>query len=234
MTYVMLTSSIHILVLQLHSIFCSCLLSNAIFPRYTKLFPLSEHLSFPSAEGRFTLRSGLPPSLNQTSLLLNPSCIWRKGENGSSLLVWVKASPGLFFLSEQSTQTVLLWSELYKCKFYWASIRGLGRKGVVCKCPIRGWGTHPEQITMAPDESQPSAGRKCQGFVVNHGKQGENLGNWIVVAPAFDLLYMQEWEIAALCIWMAEFCLTCMFCAANWFRLWYMLTRFGINSIWGF
>lgn len=42
------------------------------FPSYAKPFPPSEHLSFPSAEGRFTLRSCHPPSPDQTSLLLNP------------------------------------------------------------------------------------------------------------------------------------------------------------------
>lgn len=41
------------------------------------------------------------------------------------------------------------------------------------------------------------------------------------MVPAFDLLYMQEREIAVLCIWTAEFCLNCMFCAVNWFGLMY-------------
>lgn len=188
-----------------YTVFSAPLSSWAIlfFPSYAnKPFPLSGHLSFLSAEGRFTLRSLCPPSLNQTSLLLNPKLHMEKRRQRQWPIGVNQGQPRfVFFLTQQSAQIVLLWSELYKCKCYWASIRGLGRKGVVCKCPIRGWGTHPEQITMAPDESQASAGRKCQRFVVNHGKQGENLGNWIVVVPAFDLLYMQEQEIAVLCIW---------------------------------
>lgn len=134
--------------------------------------------------------------------------------------MWVKASPGLFFYHGKAPKPCCYEVSYINANAIGHLLERLGRKGAVCKCPIRVWGTHPEQITMAPDESRASAGRKCQRFVVNHSKQGENLGNWIVVGPAFDLLYMQKRKIAVLYIWMEEFCLNCMFCAVNWFGLW--------------
>lgn len=71
-------------------------------------------------------------SLNQTGLYYiraGPCCIWWKGRGGGGLAPACQGrGPGLFS-SGQSSQIVSPWSGLYKCKCYWASIRGLGRRG---------------------------------------------------------------------------------------------------------
>lgn len=151
------------------------LLSNAISPGYAnKPFPSYEHLSFPGAEGSFTLRSCRPPSLNQASHLLNPKLHMEKRRERQQTIGVSQGQPRFVFYHSKAPKPCCYEVSYINANAIGHLLEKLGRKGAVCKCPIRGRGTHPEQITMAPDESQASARRQCQRFVVNHSKQGEN------------------------------------------------------------
>lgn len=66
------------------------------------------------------------------------------------------------FSSWQNIQIMFLWRELFKCKLYWRSIRGVGER-VVCKFPLRS-----RRCGLLKENAAP------------RGERGENSGNWIV------------------------------------------------------